>query len=86
MAGKATIKDIARLAEVSPSTVSRALRDNPRISQAVRQRVRQVAADLDFHPNQMARSLVKRESRIVGVLFAESASASMGHPFYPAVL
>ena len=86
MAGKATIKDIARLAGVSPSTVSRALRDNPRISQAVRQRVCQVAADLDFHPNQMARSLVKRESRIVGVLFAESASASMGHPFYPAVL
>ncbi|HNX61090.1 MAG TPA: LacI family DNA-binding transcriptional regulator [Candidatus Limiplasma sp.] len=86
MATKATIKDVARLAEVSPSTVSRALRDNPRISEPVRQRVRQVAQSLDFHPNQMARSLVKQETRIVGVLFAESASASMGHPFYPAVL
>ncbi len=86
MAAKATIKDVARLAEVSPSTVSRALRDNPRISEEVRQRVRKVADELDFHPNQMARSLVKRETRIVGVLFAESASASMGHPFYPAVL
>ena len=86
MASKATIKDVARLAEVSPSTVSRALRDNPRISEAVRLRVRKVAKDLDFHPNQMARSLVKQETRIVGVLFAESASASMGHPFYPAVL
>ncbi|MCE5342360.1 MAG: LacI family transcriptional regulator [Eubacteriales bacterium] len=86
MATKATIKDVARLAEVSPSTVSRALRDNPRISQEVRRRVRDVAKALDFHPNQMARSLVKQETRIVGVLFAESASASMGHPFYPAVL
>lgn len=86
MAAKATIKDVARLAEVSPSTVSRALRDNPRISLEVRQRVRQVAKALDFHPNQMARSLVKQETRIVGVLFAESAAASMGHPFYPAVL
>ena len=86
MAPKATIKDVARLAEVSPSTVSRALRDNPRISLEVRQRVRKVAKALDFHPNQMARSLVKRETRIVGVLFAESAAASMGHPFYPAVL
>ena len=86
MANKATIKDVARLAEVSPSTVSRALRDNPRISEEVRQRVRKVARELDFHPNQMARSLVKRETRIVGVLFAESASTSMGHPFYPAVL
>lgn len=86
MATKATIKDVARLAEVSPSTVSRALRDNPRISEAVRKRVREVAAALDFHPNQMARGLVKRETRIVGVVFGESASASMGHPFYPAVL
>ncbi len=86
MAAKATIKDVARLAEVSPSTVSRALRDNPRISEEVRQRVRKVAKALDFHPNQMARSLVKQETRIVGVLFAESAAASMGHPFYPAVL
>ena len=32
MAPKATIKDVARLAQVSPSTVSRALRDHPRIS------------------------------------------------------
>lgn len=86
MASKSTIKDVARLAEVSPSTVSRALRDNHRISEEVRRRVRKVADELDFHPNQMARSLVKRETRIVGVLFAESASASMGHPFYPSVL
>ena len=86
MASKSTIKDVARIAEVSPSTVSRALHDNPRISEEVRRRVRMVADELDFHPNLMARSLVKRETRIVGVLFAESASASMGHPFYPAVL
>jgi len=70
MASKATIKDIARLAEVSPSTVSRALRDNPRISEEVRARVRDVAKSLDFHPIEMARSLVKRETRFVGVLFA----------------
>ena len=86
MPAKATIKDVARLAEVSPSTVSRALHDNPRISEAVRQRVREVAQALDFHPNQMARGLVQRETRVVGVLFAEPASESMGHPFYPAVL
>ena len=86
MANKATIKDVARLAGVSASTVSRALRDNPRISEEVRLRIQTIARELDFHPNQMARSLVKRETRIVGLLFAENASASMGHPFYPAVL
>lgn len=83
---KPTIKDIARIAEVSPSTVSRALRDNPRISEEVRQRVRKIATDLDFHPNQMARSLVNRRTRIIGVMFPGLAYATMGHPFYPEVL
>ena len=83
---KPTIKDIARIAEVSPSTVSRALRDNPRISEEVRRKVREIATDLDFHPNQMARSLVNRRTRIIGVMFPGLAHATMGHPFYPEVL
>lgn len=83
---KATIKDVARAAQVSPSTVSRALHNNPRISEKVRERVHRVAKELDFHPNQMASSLVNRKTRIVGVVFPGSASSSMGHPFYPAVL
>lgn len=83
---KATIKDVARVAQVSPSTVSRALHNSPRISEKVRERVHRVAKELDFHPNQMASSLVNRKTRIVGVVFPGSASSSMGHPFYPAVL
>lgn len=83
---KITIKDVARMAQVSPSTVSRALQGNPRISEEVRQRVQRIAKEMDFHPNQMARSLVKGRSRIVGLLFPGGAASSMGHPFYPAVL
>lgn len=83
---KVTIKDVAKAAGVSPSTVSRALHDNNRISQEVRQRVRQVAKEMNFHPNQMARSLVDRKSRIVGIVFPGDAGQSLGHPFYPAVL
>lgn len=83
---KATIKDIARKAEVSPSTVSRALHNNTRISEEVRQRVQRIAREMDFHPNQMARSLVNRKSRIVGIVFPGNAARSLGHPFYPAVL
>ncbi len=83
---KATIKDVAREAGVSPSTVSRALHNNPRISEEVRERVRRIAQKMDFHPNQMARSLVNRKSRIVGIVFPGDAGQSLGHPFYPAVL
>ena len=44
---KATIKDVARAAGVSPSTVSRALHDSPRISEKVRERVKQAAKALE---------------------------------------
>ena len=83
---KATIKDVARAAGVSPSTVSRALHDSPRISEAVRARVKQAAKELDFHPNQMAKSLVSRRTRIVGIVFPGDMSKSLGNPFYPSVL
>lgn len=83
---KATIKDIARKAGVSPSTVSRALHDNPRISEAVRARIQALAHSMDFHPNQMARSLVNRQTRIVGVVFPDDLSKDLSNPFYPALL
>lgn len=83
---KATIKDIARAAGVSPSTVSRALHNNPRISESMRKQIQDIARDMNFHPNQMARSLVSRKTRIVGIVFPLDAGVSLGHPFYPAVL
>ena len=51
-----TIKDVARLAEVSPSTVTRVIQDKPSISQATKKRVRQAMEALNYHPNFNARS------------------------------
>lgn len=83
---KVTIKDVAKAAGVSPSTVSRALHNNNRISPEVRARVRKVAQELNFHPNQMARSLVSRRSRIIGVVFPNDLRMDLGNPFFPSVL
>lgn len=83
---KATIKDVAKAAGVSPSTVSRALQNNPRISEAARSRIRQIAEDMGFRPNPIARSLVSRETRVIGVVFPADLSESLAHPFYPKVL
>ena len=83
---KVTIKDVAKAAGVSPSTVSRALQESPRISPEVRARVREIAEKMNFHPNQMARSLVNRQSRIIGIVFPDEAGMNLGNPFYPAVL
>lgn len=83
---KTTIKDVAKEAGVSPSTVSRALHNNPRISEEVRLKVRRIASSMGFHPNQMARSLVSRKTRVIGIVFPEAMAESLGHPFYPQVL
>lgn len=83
---KATIKDVAKAAGVSPSTVSRALHNNERISEEVRLRIHRIADEMGFHPNQMARSLVNRKTRIIGIVFPGAMAQSLGHPFFPKVL
>lgn len=64
-----TIKDIAKQAGVSVSTTSRALNDNPRISQETRERVKKIAAELGYQPNYTARNLTRGESNMVGLIF-----------------
>jgi DNA-binding LacI/PurR family transcriptional regulator len=62
-----SIKDIARKAGVSPSTVSRALRDHPRISRETKDRIRRLAAEMGYSPSAVARSLVTKRTRIIGL-------------------
>jgi LacI family transcriptional regulator len=63
-----TIKDIAKELEVSISTVSRALRNMPEISDETKSRVLKYAKEIDYQPNMVATSLVKRNSHLIGVL------------------
>lgn len=65
-----SIKDIARRAGVSHSTVSRALAGNPRIPEMTRQRILTLANELGYTPSLIARSLVKQETRTIGVVVA----------------
>lgn len=63
-----TIKDIARVVGVSHTTVSRALRGHPAISQETVSRVQQIANELGYVPNKAARGLKTRRSGILGVI------------------
>lgn len=74
----ATSHDVARVAGVSQSTVSRALRDDPSISAATRQHVRAVATSLGYVPIDRGRSLSTRQTQRVGIV-----SAELTNPFYP---
>lgn len=64
-----TIKDVARIAEVSVSTVSYALNDGPRsVPPAVKAKVIRVAKELDYRPNRIARSLITGRTFAIGVV------------------
>ncbi len=64
----ATIKDVAKLAEVSISTVSRVINESKPVSPEARRRVLKAIDDLSYKPNEIARSLVTKKSNLIGVI------------------
>ncbi|MCR0325961.1 LacI family transcriptional regulator [[Clostridium] innocuum] len=69
---KVTIKDIAKKAGVSASTVSLVLNNRPcRVSQATRETIRAIAKQYNYKVNQTARSLVTRKSNILGLIIPD---------------
>ncbi|MFH5832857.1 LacI family DNA-binding transcriptional regulator [Halalkalibaculum sp. DA3122] len=69
---KTTIRDIAKELDITASTVSRALRNHPRISSATKEAVWDVAEKLNYQPNNIAAALVKGKSNILGVIVPTS--------------
>lgn len=65
---KLNLKEIARLAGVSKSTVSRVLRNEPRVSPVTRERVRTIIKELKYQPNVFARGLKGVQTGLIGVL------------------
>jgi len=63
-----SIKDIARVAKVSHSTVSRALHNSPLVNRETAERIRRIAEEMGYRPSAVARSLVTRKSKTIGVV------------------
>lgn len=81
-----TIIDVAREANVSPSTVSRVIADNPRISEQTKQKVREVMDRLGYYPNFQARNLAAKSTKTIGVVMSDSTSLAFQNPFFPEVI
>lgn len=79
--GLLTIKDIARLAGVSVSTVSRVLNDRPDVSEGSRRRVRAVIAEENYIPNNTARDLVRVNTEAIGLIVRGAQN-----PFYTDII
>lgn len=81
-----TIKDVAKLAKVAPSTVSRVIANNPRISERTKKKVREAMHELGYHPNFIARSLASQSTQAIGLVMPSSTDIVFQNPFFPTVL
>ena len=82
------ITDLARLAGVSPGTVSRALADSQLIAKKTRERIQELAREHDFRPNVMARNLRIRRAGAIGVLIplGHETGQHISDPFFMTLL
>lgn len=74
----ATIKEVARRAQVSVGTVSHVLSGTVPVSKRLRERVLDVIQKLDYHPNHVARSLKIRRTKLMGMVIG-----NLGDPLFP---
>lgn len=79
------LEDIARLAGVSRSTVSRVINDQPNVSENTRQRVWQIVEEHNFRPNLAARSLVTQRTRVIGIFYPHPLQAFTPY-YFPTLL
>ena len=81
-----TIKDVAKAAVVSPSTVTRVIQNKSTISDETKKRVRKAMKELNYHPNLNARSLVSSYTQVIGLVLPDDSDAFYQNPFFPSVL
>ncbi|MDY0235130.1 MAG: LacI family DNA-binding transcriptional regulator [Gudongella sp.] len=70
-----TIKDVAKMSEVSISTVSRVINDSKPVSPEARRRVLSAIDELGYKPNEIARSLVTKKSNVMGIIVDDIGSS-----------
>ena len=64
----ATLKDVAQLAGVTVTTISRMLNNRANVSPKTREEIEQAMKELDYQPNEIAQSLIKQKSNIIGLI------------------
>ena len=81
-----SLKDISKACGVSVATVSKALNDHSDISKETKERVREIADKLGYHPNAAAQALKTNRTNNIGVLFVDEANSGLTHDYFSHVL
>lgn len=79
---KVTIKDVARIARVSPATVSLVMNNKPGVNEETRKAVRAVIEELEYSPNQIARNLSRQRSSTIGLIVTNIENPFFGELVY----
>lgn len=81
-----TIKDVAKRAGVSPSTVSRVISNNKRISPSTTAKIRKIMEEMGYHPNIMAKNLVSNTTNTIGIILPRPAEEAFLNLFFPELI
>ncbi|MFW5836225.1 MAG: LacI family DNA-binding transcriptional regulator [bacterium] len=80
------INTLAKLAQVSKGTVSKALNGRPGVGEKTRARILELATQLDFRPNSSAQALVHKRTQNIGVLIPHEAGQTLTGPYWPRII
>lgn len=81
-----TLEDIARMAGVSRSTVSRVLNDDPNVKEKTRQKVWELVHSINFQPNLAARGLAVGRTQVVGLVIPMAVTSVFVDPYFPLLI
>ncbi|MRH41933.1 substrate-binding domain-containing protein [Aquibacillus halophilus] len=83
---KLTIKDIARMAGVSPGTVSKVINNTGSISPKTIKKIMKIIEDTGYKPSFSAKSLATKRSNLIGLIYAGEVNVEFNHPFFNQVV
>ncbi len=81
-----TLEEVAKLAGVSRSTVSRVINEHPNVRPEVRQRVWEVIRQTGYQPHAAARSLATRRTWVIGLIIPQAVTTLFTDPYFPILL
>ncbi|MDU0323393.1 MULTISPECIES: LacI family DNA-binding transcriptional regulator [Clostridium] len=81
-----TIYEIAKIAGVSPTTVSKVLNDYPDVSDKTRAKIKKILEEENFYPNSQAQNLSTKKTWTLGIVYFENLGVGLSHPFFSGVI
>lgn len=81
-----TIKDIAKMAGVSPATVSKTINNYHGISEGTKKKITDIINQTGYQPNFSAKSLATKKSNLIGLIYAGKINVEFTHPFFVEVV